>query len=337
MATRDDVARLAGVSSSTVSYAISGRRKISDATRERVEQAMRDLDYTPNAFARGLAGSRGGIIALHYPSSTRGYSATEFEYVSQTSARARLRGYHVLLWTGAADDVDGLRGLVSQGLVDGVILMEVGLNDPRIEVLEASSTPFTMIGRPQDPAARTFVDNDYDAMARLAIDHVAGLGHHQVLFLGQTTRPLDRGEGPMARTRRALEAPARERGVRLDLVEVDNTAASGHAAFEAYLALTPRPSAVIAFNEAALAGMAHACALAGVRIPDDLSVVALSLGDDAAELMSPPMTTVSPPVGIIAEYAVDGLVGLIDQRPGPAMHALVAPLLTVRASSSTAP
>ena len=97
MATRDDVARLAGVSPSTVSYVISGRRTISDATKAKVLSAMRELNYTPDAFAQGLAGSRRGILALHFPTSVDGYSSTEFEYVTAAMERARALGAEVLL------------------------------------------------------------------------------------------------------------------------------------------------------------------------------------------------------------------------------------------------
>nr|BFF13433.1 hypothetical protein GCM10025699_47360 [Microbacterium flavescens] len=192
-ATRDDVARLAGVSSSTVSYAISGRRTISTETRLRVERAMAELNYTPNAFARGLAGSRGGILALHYPYGRRGVTSSEFEYVAAATDRARARGYHLLLWSNPIDDVEGLGSLVSEGLVDGVILMELTAHDARVPVLTAARIPFTNIGRPDDARSLWFIDADYEAMGRLAIDHLADLGHERVFFLSQTIGAAERG------------------------------------------------------------------------------------------------------------------------------------------------
>ncbi|KQR44652.1 LacI family DNA-binding transcriptional regulator [Frigoribacterium sp. CFBP 8754] len=333
-ATRDDVARLAGVSSSTVSYAISGRRTISEATRQRVERAMAELDYTPNAFARGLAGSRGGILALHYPSSPRGVTSSEFEYVAAATERARSCGYHLLLWSNPIGDVEGLGSLVSERLVDGVILMELTSTDARVEVLERAGVPFTNIGRPDDASRLWFVDADYEAMGRLAVDHVADLGHEHLFFLSQGLGALERGSGPLTRTTRALAGPVRDRGLRVEVVHADTSVRGGREAFAAFAALVPRPTAVLAFNEMALAGFVQAAALAGCRVPDDVTVVALSIGDLAADMTSPPLTTVSPPGDEIAAAAVDDLVAAIEDRRGEAPHLLVAPRLTVRGSSA---
>lgn len=294
-ATRDDVARLAGVSSSTVSYAISGRRTISVATRRRVEAAMAELNYTPNAFARGLAGARGGILALHYPYGRRGVTSSEFEYVAAATDRARERGYHLLLWSNPIDDVEGLGSLVSEGLVDGVILMELTARDDRVAVLSRSRLPFTNIGRPDDVEGLWFVDADYDSLARQAVDHLADLGHRRVFFLGQSIRAPERGSGPLDRTTRALRGPADERGLSLETHAATDSVPGGRRAFDAFAASTARPTAVLAFNEMALAGFVQAAAAAGRSIPDDLTVVALSIGDLAAEMTSPPLTTVNLP------------------------------------------
>jgi DNA-binding LacI/PurR family transcriptional regulator len=94
LATMADVARVAGVSRSTVSYVLSGTRPISDETRQQVLRAMKDLDYTPNALAQGLAGKRTGIIALIFPIGEVGFSLTDFEYIQAASEQARSDGYH---------------------------------------------------------------------------------------------------------------------------------------------------------------------------------------------------------------------------------------------------
>ncbi|MBD8139161.1 LacI family DNA-binding transcriptional regulator [Frigoribacterium sp. CFBP 13605] len=336
-ATRDDVARLAGVSSSTVSYAISGRRTISVATRRRVEAAMAELNYTPNAFARGLAGARGGILALHYPYGRRGVTSSEFEYVAAATDRARERGYHLLLWSNPIDDVEGLGSLVSEGLVDGVILMELTARDDRVAVLSRSRLPFTNIGRPDDVEGLWFVDADYDSLARQAVDHLADLGHRRVFFLGQSIRAPERGSGPLDRTTRALRGPADERGLSLETHAATDSVPGGRRAFDAFAASTARPTAVLAFNEMALAGFVQAAAAAGRSIPDDLTVVALSIGDLAAEMTSPPLTTVNPPGADIAAAAVDDLVDRIEGRRHDAPHVLVAPRLVVRGTSAAAP
>lgn len=336
-ATRDDVARLAGVSSSTVSYALSRRRTISAETRQRVERAMAELDYVPNAFARGLAGARGGVLALHYPYSQRGVTSSEFEYIAAATEQARIRGYHLLLWSNPIGDVESLANLASEGLVDGVILMELTSQDERVSALTRTRIPFANIGRPDNVDGLWFVDNDYESMGRQAVDHVADLGHEHVLFLSQTVSALERGYGPLVRTSQALELPARRRGIRLDVLHADNSVRGGREAFVQYSASSSRPTAVLAFNELATAGFVQAANLAGTSIPGDVSVVALTVGDLSADMTSPPLTTVSPLSREIALTAVDDLVDQIEHIKTKRPQVLVPPTLTVRGSSGPVP
>src|SRR4051794_19328299 len=163
--TMADVARLAGVSSSTVSYAPTGARPISQATRDRIRHAMDDLGYTPNAFARGLKSKRSKILALLFPRDGRELGLSSLEYILGASDHAQDLGYHLLLWTTEADALDDLAHLARQGLVDGALLMEVRLRDPRPQVLSASGLPFAMIGRTADPVGVDFADTNFDQCA----------------------------------------------------------------------------------------------------------------------------------------------------------------------------
>ncbi len=337
MVTRKDVARRAGVSPSTVSYVISGERAISTETRERVERVMRELDYTPNAIARSLAGTRRGIVALHFPAGHRGLNTTEFEYLTAAAQRARRHGYHALLWSDAVDDVDSLRSLLGSQMVDGLIIMEVLTEDPRVPLLRAAGVPFTLIGRPSDTEGLVCVDDDFDVLAAHAIDHIADLGHHEVLYLTHSADDLDAGHGPGVRTLEALEEAARRRRIHLSRFHAESATRGGHEAFAHLRSLSPAPTAVIGFNELAVAGLLRAASLADVAIPTDLTVVALSLADVAAEMLTPPLTTVSPSASKLATIAVDALVDLIEGRAALETPALVTPVLTVRGSSGPVP
>ncbi len=334
VATRDDVARLAGVSSSTVSYVISGRRPISEGTKSRVRRAMKELNYTPNAFARGLAGSRRGVLALHYPYSPQGVSSTEFEYVSSAANRAHELGYHLLLWTQPIEDTEGLRSLVDQRMVDGVLLMEVTPSDPRVETMRASGAPFVLVGTPDDADGVSFVDNDYDDQASGVFSYLASLGHTDAVFFCTEGGDGDRGYGPTVHMRRALERTAGNHGVRLRVYPAPPVPAGGREALSWLLGLDPRPTAVLSFNEIGVAGLLNAAALSGVVIPDDLTVVGLNMGAVAASMTLPPLTTVSPSPSALMDRAVDALNDLIEDGGGEHVRALVAPTLQVRDSSA---
>lgn len=337
MATRDDVARLAGVSPSTVSYAISGRRTISDATKAKVLAAMRELNYTPDAFAQGLAGSRRGILALHFPTSVDGYSSTEFEYVTAAMERARALGYHMLLWSNPTTDVMGLESLVGQKLVAGVLLMEVSVNDPRFDVLRRAKIPFASIGRPDDSDDLSYVDNNFAEAGRIAVDYLADLGHQSIMYINVSVEDQQAGNGPAIRTARAIAQAAAARNIPMLEAPVENNARGGREALETYLQLASRPTAVLGLKEFATAGFVNAAGMASLQIPQDLSVIALGVSGRSAEMVAPALTTVAPPGERISQKAVDALVQGIEARVPQVIQELVSPEMTVRQSSGPAP
>lgn len=325
MATRDDVARLAGVSASTVSYAISGRRRISAATRERVLDAMQELDYTPNAFARGLAGARKGIIALNYPLRDEGWSPMEVRYFETATQAAHECGFHLLLWPNAADDVTTLTHLVSQQLVDGVIVMEVQWDDPRIALFRERDVRFVLLGRNSDPSGLTYVDTDFRESARTALEYLVDRGHRHILFVGENR--VEQGHGPMVRTITELEASARRFGVSLDRFAGPRTYGTGRAAYR-HLAASGAPiTAAIVFNDQATVGFINAAQLAGISVPGDLSVLSIGMGEEAAEV-DPPVTTITPPVAALTDTAVRMLIGAVEGHPVTQSEVLMdAPLV----------
>ena len=173
MATMQDVATLAHVSLSTVSYAINNTRPISAATRERIERAMVELDFRPNAIARSLASRRSRIIALTFPGIENGLGSTVMEFVTSAAEAARARGYHLVVWPYAPSQADEMREMSRDGLTDGVIIMEVRRDDPRVRVLDAAGMPLTMIGRADDSNDSRCVDIDFDATTEDAVAHLA--------------------------------------------------------------------------------------------------------------------------------------------------------------------
>src|SRR6266702_2143183 len=147
MATIRDVAQHAGVSVSTVSYVINGTRPISEATVTRVRAAMDELGYRPHALARGLATRRSRIIGLLFPTPERGLGVTELEFVTSVAEACRAVGYQMILWTAEVHERAELKALTGAGLVDGVIVMEIRLDDDRIGLLRDAGLPFAMIGQ----------------------------------------------------------------------------------------------------------------------------------------------------------------------------------------------
>jgi DNA-binding LacI/PurR family transcriptional regulator len=333
--TMADVARLAGVSSSTVSYAMTGARPISAATRARIQHAMEDLGYTPNAFARGLKSKRSRIIALLFPRDGRDLGLSTFEYILGASDHAQELGYHLLLWTTEARALDELAGLARQGLVDGALLMEVRLYDRRLDVLRKAGLTFVMIGRTADPGSLDFADTNFDQCARLAVDHLVALGHRHVGFVNLDGAAIRAGRGNAIRLRDGILSAAATVQARVTALTCESSIAGGRGAFAELLALDPAATAVIAFNEQAVPGILGAAADQGRRIPADFSIMSVDMPAQAALMTTPPMTTVGPTAAAMGRAAAAMLIGRLEGAATGATQVLFDGELTVRGSTGT--
>jgi DNA-binding LacI/PurR family transcriptional regulator len=163
MATMADIAERAGVALSTVSYVLSGKRSVSEETKQRVHQAIADLEYQPHAVARSLASKRTKTIALLFPALAKGHSAMRLEFVAHAAAVAAQHSYAFLLWTAPDNDVEIIQ-LTQQGRVDGLILMEVKLHDSRVALLKKHNYPFSLIGHCEKNDGISFVDLDFSIL-----------------------------------------------------------------------------------------------------------------------------------------------------------------------------
>jgi DNA-binding LacI/PurR family transcriptional regulator len=174
--TIEDVARRAGVSRSTVSYALSGKRSISRETRERIEAAIAELGFTPNAGARALATSQTMVIGLFVQFFEDEFSPAMLQYVLPISDAAREAGYDILMVT-EADGPRAVQRILSSGMVDGVILLNVAHEDPRLPVMRTMKQPGSMVGLPRNPEGFDVFDLDFAESGRIVVDHLAERGH----------------------------------------------------------------------------------------------------------------------------------------------------------------
>jgi DNA-binding LacI/PurR family transcriptional regulator len=336
MATMSDVARKAGVSRSTVSYTLSGIRPISDDVRERVRAAMRELDYSPNALARGLASKRSGIIAMLYPLLERGVNLSGLDHIGAAAAQAREAGYNMLLWTTAVEDIDGLEELTQQGLVEGVILMEVRQNDPRVRFLTDAGIPFSSIGRSGLEGDAPYVDTDFDGTARDALAHLESIGHRAVAFINHSRSTIEKGYGLALKMQLAMETAAL--ALELDLVSVacDPQFRAGSDAFVTLSRERPEVTAIVSVNEKALVGVVDGITRSGLAVPDDISIVALLSSVETAETSVPSLTTVSPPPHEMGREAMRYLVECLESGTRAGHQRLVPGQLVVRESTGAA-
>ncbi|MDT3724782.1 LacI family DNA-binding transcriptional regulator [Streptomyces sp. DSM 41972] len=334
MVTLAEVAQHAGVSASTVSYVLSGKRSISATTRQRVERSIRELGYHPNAGARALASSRSNIIALMVPLRTDMYVPVMMEIAIAVATTARTHGYDVLLLTGE-EGPDAVRRVAGSGLADGMILMDVELDDERLPLLRESAQPSVLIGLPADTTGLTCVDLDFRATGALCVEHLAGLGHRDVAVIGEAPAVYERHTGFAERTLDGLRSAARETGLRL----LHRPCEGGYDATAVTVAriLDERPDTTgfVVQNEAAVEPLLALLRQQGRAVPEDVSVVAVC-PEQVAVQASVRLTSVSLPAQEMGRHAVEQLVAKLDGRGGDEV-VLLPPALTVRASSGPAP
>ncbi|MER5301808.1 LacI family DNA-binding transcriptional regulator [Streptomyces lasiicapitis] len=330
MVTLAEVAQHAGVSASTVSYVLSGKRSISLGTKERVERSIRELGYHPNAGARALASSKSNVIALMVPLRTDMYVPVMMEIAIAVATTARAHGYDVLLLTGE-EGAPAVRRVTGSGLADAMIVMDVELDDERLPLLRAGDRPSVLIGLPADTDQLTCVDLDFTAAGALCVEHLAGLGHRDIAVIGEDPAVYERHTGFAERTLEGLRTRARDLDVRL----LHRPSVGGYDAMAATLARIfderPATTGFVVQNESAVEPLLALLRQQGRAVPEDVSVLAIC-PDQVALQASVRLTSVSIPAEEMGRQAVERVMAKL-QAGGEGGVRLLAPELTVRAST----
>ncbi|WP_250035126.1 LacI family DNA-binding transcriptional regulator [Paractinoplanes maris] len=331
MATINDVARAAGVSPSTVSYVLSGRRPISAGTRERVQAAIAELGFHPHAGARALASSKTNVLALVVPLRTDVNVPVIMQFATAVVTASRVHNHDVLLLT-KDEGTAGLERVAHSTMVDALIVMDVERDDVRLTALRTLKQPSVLIGLPEDPAGIACVDLDFEAAAAEALRHLAWHGHRRVALVGPSPAVYKRGTSyaerfltgfTIASATLGLETmthpcePDRE-GVRACLADID--------------AQLPGVTALVVHNEEALRMVLEELQTAGRRVPADISVVAICPRDVALN-MPLPLTSVDIPAHDVGGLAVETAMRLLDGRSIELVR-LLPPTLVERKSSA---
>jgi DNA-binding LacI/PurR family transcriptional regulator len=326
VATISDVAEHAGVSRSTVSYVLSGNRSISAETIRRVEQSIKELQFTPHAGARSIRTRRTGVIAMALPLVFGSHNQVQMPYVWAAMAAAQRAGYKLLMLT----DDDGeaaIRDVVTGAMVDGVMVMEVEEGDPRIDLLRSLKCPAVLVGTPADARGLPVVDFDFTAAGRLCAEHLLGLGHVTVGYLGQSRRTFQRRAAFALHARDAALTTLRAGGAEAGWTACDGSADGVVRALNTLFKARPEMTGLIVYNEQALSLVRDRLAEIGRRVPQDVSLVAICPPEEI-DRRAVPLAAVPLPAGDLARTAVDRLVDLINGRPGAAVTVLSPSLRT---------
>jgi DNA-binding LacI/PurR family transcriptional regulator len=326
-----DVAGHAGVSASTVSYVLSGKRSISEETAERVRASIVELGYRPNARAAALASRRANAIALVAPLRADNNVPVIMQFVAAAAMAARARNHDVLLVT-QEEGVAGLERVSSSSLVDAVIVMDVEIADRRIPMLTMLEIPAVMIGHPGRSHGISTIDLDMAGAAELAVQHLAELGHRSIAMLGSPSAVYERKSSYAFRFREGFERARTDFSVEGHWYPVEPSYQSTREVLQAHLAWYPETTGLVVHNESILGEVLAVLADEGLRVPEDVSLVALCPPDLAVN-QRVALTSIAVPTDDIGAAAVDMVLGLVDGT-AHAESRLITPVLTIRSSTA---
>ncbi|GHF53760.1 DNA-binding LacI/PurR family transcriptional regulator [Amycolatopsis bartoniae] len=334
MVTINDVARAAGVAPSTVSYVLSGKRSISAETRRLVEQSIRRLGYHPHAGARALASSKTQVLALVIPLRTDLNVAVVMQFVAAVTTAARRHDHDVLLLT-KDEGADGLKRVVGSALADALLVMDVESADPRVPMLLALDRPVVLIGTPDHATGLSCVDLDFQAAGAVAVRHLAELGHASAGLVGPSPAVYERGTSFADRFLRGFHQAAADAGLRAGARPCGHSYEQTRACLDELFAENPDLTALVVQNEAVLGPVLSDLRQRGLRVPEDVSVLAVC-PDSMAGNHAVTLTTITIPADEIGELAVAMTMSQLGGEATPETR-LLSPRLTRRESTAPPP
>jgi len=337
VATIYDVARLARVSTTTVSKVLSNTPYVSAKTRQRVLDAMRDLQYSPNLAARGLTNNHTYVLGLIIPHDPD-YSFRDpflLEVIRGVEGVASSNDYNVLLsMSKKSSQRAAYDRFLRMGYIDGVITVETLKGELDEQELAASSIPRVSAGYREDLQLLNSVFCDDRQGGYLATKHLLELGHQRIGVISGPVNFIGAVAGRLQGTYDALT----EYGLMLDpdlLTYGDFSIESGSYAAEPLLQHAQRPTAIFVMNDRMALGAISKAREVGLHVPKDLSIVGF---DDIplTSVIDPPLTTIRQFPAELGKVATQHLFALINHE-FPHFTSVVLPIELVVRGSTAAP
>ncbi|WP_053361852.1 LacI family DNA-binding transcriptional regulator [Bacillus sp. FJAT-27251] len=333
-----DVAKAANVAPSTVSRVIANSPRISERTKEKVREVMKQLGYHPNFIARSLASQATRAIGLVLPSSTDIVSQNPFFPIvlGGLSDGAHSKQYALHMTTGKTEEeiFEGVVSMVQGGRVDGVILLSSRVEDPLVSYLLEQDFPFVVIGKPfKNVEQITHVDNDNFKAAKDATNYLLSLGHEQIGFIGGNLNLVVTVERLLG-----YEKALRDAGLPLIneyVIHDEFLREGGREAVQALLALKKLPTAMLVADDLMALGVLNALDELGISVPEDVSIVSFN-NVLVAEMARPPLTSVDINIFDLGYEASKSLIQKIENPKEPTKR-IIIPYELVKRSSCAKP
>jgi len=328
--TLKDIAERAGVTSATVSMVINNKPNISAATRKKVMKIARELNYYPNAIARGLATRKANAIGVIVPNLASSFVVRILQGIKSTN---RDIDYTVQLFDTIGQretEAQLFQRLARERRIDGAILISASVTDEELRVFKDESVPCIVVARMCDFLDSVYVNNTRGADD--ATEYLLNKGHRRIacVFCSKQSLPMD---DRVAGYEAALKRHGMVKEENLMFEAADDTIAEGIKVFGKLMAGGTRPSAVfVPAGDMVAIGIIREAKKAGIQIPQQLAVVGF---DDipAAEVVEPELTTVRQPKLEMGDYAINILIDKVEGRETALKHKELPTKLIIRESA----
>lgn len=327
-----ELAKIAGVSKTTISRVINSKPDVDPATREKILSLIAEYGFQPNAFAKAISQKQNNHIGLLIPHKAEYVFSNPFytEVMRGVSTAVDENGYYLLICY--AHEVNYM-DIYKQKRVDGFVLLSPGsFHKHIIEALNVGSVPFVSTARILGEAEMTYVDVDNFAGASMLMEHLVSLGHERIAFIGKPT--LQSSQDRLSAYQTVLEKAGIKYDPELVLVTDTSSVESGHEYTLRLLRSQKPPTAIFLANDVMAIGAINAAHETGLRVPEDISIVGF---DDIpfSNYTSPPLTTVHQPAFEKGVRAAELLINLLEtQEP---QESVILPMqMAVRKSTAPA-
>lgn len=330
----EDIAKLSGFSRSTVSRVLNDDPNVRESTRQRVQEVIRQMDFQPNLAARSLAAGKTKVVGLVIPMGVSTMFTDPYfpMLIKGVAAACNANDYSVMLWLAEPEyERRTINQVLHNGMIDGVVVASVLMDDPIVQALQHSKMPFVLIGRHPTMAEVSYVDVDNRGSSRQLIEHLVRLGHRRIATITGPQNMIagsDRLLGYMeGLTQNGIP-------IAMEMIIPGNfTEEGGYTAMQKLL--THRPQAIFVASDTMALGALRAIQQAGLTVPDEIALVGF---DDMpfAQRLNPPLTTVHQPVHDTGMRAAEALFELLDDPERGPIHITMPTEIVIRQSSGVA-
>ncbi|RDW15613.1 LacI family DNA-binding transcriptional regulator [Oceanobacillus chungangensis] len=325
MVTIKDVAKVTGVSPSTVSRVIADNPRISTETKKKVRKAMEDLGYYPNIHARNLVVKSSNAIGVVMSSSADKALQNPFfpEVLRGIGSVTHKNQYSITLSSGQSEEeiLSEVKSMVYGGSVDGVILLYSRINDGVTNFLREQDFPFVIVGKPvEDIDQVTHVDNDNFKAGKEITNYLIEQSHERIAFIGGSRDlmvTMDRESGYQVALKEAGLPNVDEYSIQTEFLK-----SGGQEAVECILAMKDRPTAIVISDDLISLGVVSMLEKSNIRVPQDISIVSFN-NVYLSEIIRPALTTVDVHIYDLGAKSAEAIINKTNNKSEPAKRIII--------------